>query len=217
MEETVKARLVWITPDADAQIAYCARVSNPANQDNADIAKLLRYCAKNEHWSVFEMAGACIEITTTRDIGRQILRHRSFSFQEFSGRYQSYDALPIAPLREARMQDTKNRQNSLPNADRELAATWADMQETVHSASLACYQWALDHGIAKEVARTVLPEGLTTSRLYMAGTLRSWITYLRVRLHAAAQKEHREVAKDVLSVLKAEAPGVMSAFFGEKP
>lgn len=213
MEEVVKARLVWITPDADAQVAYCARVSNPANQDNKDIAKLLRYCAKHEHWSVFEMASACIEITTTRDIARQILRHRSFSFQEFSQRYAEAGALPTAPLRECRLQDTKNRQNSLPNEDLERAATWADKQEAVHSGALAVYNWALNNGIAKEVARAVLPEGLTSSRLYMAGTLRSWLTYLNTRLGNGTQKEHKEIAKDILAVLQSASPVVFSAFF----
>ena len=213
MEKAMKARLVWITPEADAQIAYCARVSNPANQDNKDIAKLLRYCAKNEHWSVFEMASACVEITTTRDIARQILRHRSFSFQELSQRYTSVHVLPEAQLRECRLQDEKNRQNSLPNEDLERSATWADKQEAVHSGALAVYNWALNNGIAKEVARAVLPEGLTSSRLYMAGTLRSWLTYLNTRLGNGTQKEHKEIAKDILAVLQSASPVVFSAFF----
>ena len=214
MEEAMKARLVWITPEADAQVAYCARVSNPANQDNKDIAKLLRYCAKNEHWSVFEMASACVEITTTRDIARQILRHRSFSFQELSQRYTSVHVLPEAQLRECRLQDEKNRQNSLPNESEALADWWLHAQAHVASSANTLYKEALKHGIAKEQARALLPEGLTTSRLYMAGTLRSWITYLRVRIAASTQKEHRDVAHDALTVLSAECPVIFSAFFG---
>lgn len=208
-------KLVWITPNADATIGYCARVSNPANQDNPDVAKLLRYCANHDHWSVFEMASACVEITTTRDIARQILRHRSFSFQELSQRYSSVEVLDEAPLREARMQDTKNRQNSLPTDDEELAGAWRCAQDMVREFCADTYKWALDQGIAKEVARAVLPEGLTPSRLYMSGTLRSWITYLQVRLDPSTQAEHRQVAQQVLRVLREQAPITFGAFFHE--
>lgn len=205
--------LVWATPNADAEIAYCARVSNPANQDNPDIAKLLRYCASHDHWSVFEMASACIEITTTRDIARQILRHRSFSFQEFSQRYASAEDLPDPVIRECRTQDTKNRQSSHVTSDRDMIEWFEDAQREVLAVTRDFYTAALSMGIAKEQARAILPEGLTTSRLYMAGTLRSWITYLQVRLDAGTQKEHREIAKQVLSALEQVAPVTVGAFF----
>jgi thymidylate synthase (FAD) len=208
------ARLIAATPDADKVIGYCARVSNPANQDNPDVAGLLRYCAKHGHWSVFEMANAVVEIETTRDIGRQILRHRSFSFQEFSQRYGEVGDMQIdTPMREARLQDTKNRQNSLPCDDVMLADAWRVMQETVLTTARIAYQTALENGIAKEQARALLPEGLTPSRLYVNGTLRSWITYLEVRLDLSTQKEHRQVAESVLEALRPTAPAVFGAFF----
>ena len=206
-------KLVWATPGADQLIGYCARVSNPANQDNENVAGLLAYCARNHHWSVFEMATAVIEINTTRDIGRQILRHRSFSFQEFSGRYASYDALEAAPLRECRLQDTKNRQNSLETDDEALTDGWIDAQQCVLHEAARAYKWALSKGIAKEQARALLPEGLTPSRMYMSGTLRSWVTYLQTRLDPSTQKEHRQIAQQVLEVLRSVAPVTMDAFF----
>jgi thymidylate synthase (FAD) len=209
----MNVKLIWATPDADKIIGYVARVSNPSNQDNENVAGLLQYCAKHHHWSVFEMATACIEINTTRDIGRQILRHRSFSFSEFSGRYQSYDKLDEAPLRECRLQDTKNRQNSLENHDEAIADTWTLMQEEVADVSLKHYRMALFLGIAKEQARAMLPEGLTSSRMYMSGTLRSWVTYLQTRLDPSTQHEHRQIAGQVLEVLRTVAPVTMSAFF----
>ena len=169
----MNVKLIWATPEADTIMGYCARVSNPDNQENPDVAGLLRYCARNSHWSVFEMANACIEIETTRDIARQILRHRSFSFQEFSGRYQSYDVLPYAIPREARLQDTKNRQNSIETEDEELQDWWASIQSQVHDGAYSLYFKALERGIAKEQARALLPEGLTASRMYLNGTLRS--------------------------------------------
>ena len=206
-------KLVWATPGADQLIGYCARVSNPANQDNENVAGLLAYCARNHHWSVFEMATAVIEINTTRDIGRQILRHRSFSFQEFSGRYASYDALEAAPLRECRLQDVKNRQNSLETDDLMLANWWKGAQSEVQALSTMWYQAALESGIAKEQARALLPEGLTPSRMYMSGTLRSWVTYLQTRLDPSTQREHQQIAQQVLEVLRAVAPVTMDAFF----
>ena len=206
-------KLVWATPDADKLVGYIARVSNPANQDNENVSGLLAYCARNNHWSVFEMATACIEINTTRDIGRQILRHRSFSFQEFSGRYQSYDALDAAPLRECRLQDTKNRQNSFATSDAELESWWAHAQGQVEQVSGDLYRQALAKGIAKEQARALLPEGLTSSRMYMSGSLRSWITYLKARLDPSTQKEHRDIAREVLAVLRGVAPITIGAFF----
>ena len=208
-------KLQWATPNADQMVGYCARVSNPANQENENISGLLAYCARNGHWSIFEMASACIEINTTRDIGRQILRHRSFSFQEFSQRYASTDSLPEAELRECRLQDAKNRQNSLKCDDAELQAWWSKAQRTQAKESTLLYERALGKGIAKEQARALLPEGLTSSRMYMSGTLRSWITYLQSRLHESTQKEHRFIAQQVLEQLRAVAPVTMSAFFPE--
>ena len=206
-------KLIWATPEADQLIGYCARVSNPANQDNENVAGLLSYCARNHHWSVFEMASAVIEINTTRDIGRQILRHRSFSFQEFSGRYASYDALDAAPLRECRLQDVKNRQNSLETDDSELNHWWLEAQRITELSCRVAYKNALSKGIAKEQARALLPEGLTPSRMYMSGTLRSWVTYLQTRIHSSTQKEHRVIAQQVLEVLRSVAPVTMDAFF----
>ena len=209
-------KLQWATPNIDEQIAYQARVSNPENQDNPAIAGLLNYCMREGHVSPFEMANVCLEINTTRDIGRQILRHRSFSFQEFSGRYQSFDALPEADLRECRLQDTKNRQNSLETDDPILQAQWAIHQQRVADEAMAAYGWALEAGIAKEQARALLPEGLTPSRLYMNGTMRSWVHYLGQRLHPSTQKEHRQVAEQALAVLRTVAPVTTSAFFPER-
>ena len=209
----MSAKLIWITPDADKVIGYCARVSNPANQDNPDITGLLRYMERNGHVSPFEMASACLEITTTRDIGRQILRHRSFSFQEFSGRYQTYDTIETAPLRECRMQDKTNRQSSLTCEDPVITDRWARLQREIYEQANAYYRSALIAGIAKEVARALLPEGLTTTRMYMSGTLRSWIHYLRSRLDVSTQKEHRQIAQEVLTLLTDAAPLTMAAFF----
>lgn len=181
---------------ADQLIAYAARVSNPSNQMNNETSeKLLKYCIRNSHWSVFEMVNVVMEVETTRDIARQILRHRSFSFQEFSQRY----ADPTKDLgfvtREARLQDTKNRQNSVEVDDTILQNEWYRSQQRVLFAVEREYKWALDNGIAKEQARAVLPEGLTVSRMYMNGTLRSWIHFCELRMGNGTQKEHREVAK----------------------
>ena len=206
-----RAQLVWITPDAERMIAHIARVSNPANQNNPDYEKLLRYCMEHGHWSVFEMASACIEINTTRDIGRQILRHRSFSFQEFSQRYADVSALPEPELREARLQDTKNRQNSFDLGPGPLADRWDILQHEVYDAAIERYREAIDLGIAKEQARALLPEGLTPSRMYMAGTLRSWITYLKVRLDPSTQKEHRQIAQKIADMLRGVVPTIMEA------
>ena len=180
----------------DEFIAYVARVSNPSNQMNTETApKLLKYLAKHKHWSPFEMVSICMEIDTTRDIARQILRHRSFSFQEFSQRY----ADPTKDLgfvtRDARLQDTKNRQNSIETNDDELQKTWNEWQDGVMEEAKIAYEWAINNGIAKEQARAVLPEGLTVSRMYMNGTLRSWIHYCELRMANGTQKEHREIAQ----------------------
>jgi len=174
-------------------VAYCARVSNPANQANHETApRLLNYLVRNHHWSPFEMAHAVIEIQTTRDIARQILRHRSFSFQEFSQRYAEVDAEPV--LREARLQDAKNRQASIDVDDADLQDWWNQEQRALADNAIHSYQAALRRGLAKEVARAVLPEGLTPSRLYMAGSVRSWIHYIQLRAGNGTQKEHREIA-----------------------
>jgi len=176
------------------QIAYVARVSNPANQNNNETAeKLVRYLIKNQHWSPLEMVNVCLEIETTRDIARQILRHRSFSFQEFSQRYADASQLGFE-VREARLQDTKNRQNSIETDNQNLKERWEDYQRSIIANARNAYEWALDNGIAKEQARAVLPEGMTGSRMYMNGTLRSWIHYIQLRSANGTQKEHREIA-----------------------
>jgi thymidylate synthase (FAD) len=176
-------------------VAYCARVSNPGNQLNTETAsKLLDYCARNNHWSIFEMANAVVELTLTRDIGRQVLRHRSFSFQEFSQRYASVENMtPI--LSQARLQDPKNRQNSIDINDAQLDAWWTSAQISVWYDAMNVYKEALDRGIAKEVARKVMPEGLTPSVMYMNGTLRSWQHYISLRTGNGTQKEHIDVAR----------------------
>ena len=181
--------------DAQELIAYCARVSNPSNQLNTDTSeKLIRYLVKHQHWSPLEMVSACIEITTTRDIARQILRHRSFSFQEFSQRYADPTKDLSFVLREARLQDTANRQNSIATDDHLLQNEWERAQKRVIYAAQREYEWAIANGIAKEQARAVLPEGLIESRLYMNGTLRSWIHFIELRSANGTQKEHQEVA-----------------------
>ena len=202
----MKVRLVGFTQpvnligieNAQDLIAYCARVSNPSNQSNTETAeRLIRYLIKHKHWSPLEMASATLEIETTRDIARQILRHRSFSFQEFSQRYADPTSDLNFVIRDARLQDVKNRQNSIDGASDELQKAWAaKQQQIIHEATLA-YKWAIDNGIAKEQARAVLPEGNTVSRLYMNGTLRSWVHYIELRSANGTQKEHMEVARAV--------------------
>jgi thymidylate synthase (FAD) len=185
------------------QIAYCARVSNPANQNNADTAeKLIRYLMKHKHWSPFEMCSICLEIETTRDIARQILRHRSFSFQEFSQRYANpQDLQNTFVISEARLQDEKNRQNSIETSDLELQREWDRHQRRVVWMSKQVYDWAIASGIAKEQARAVLPEGNTVSRLYMNGTLRSWVHFIQLRSANGTQLEHQLVAKECAKVI----------------
>jgi thymidylate synthase (FAD) len=183
-------------------VAFCARVSNPNNQSNKDTSeKLIRYLVKNQHWSPLEMVSMCLEIETTRDIARQILRHRSFSFQEFSQRYADPTKDLSFVIREARLQDTKNRQNSVENKNLALAAWWEERQKRVIREAEEAYNWAIDQGIAKEQARAVLPEGLTVSRLYMNGTLRSWIHYIQLRSANGTQKEHQEIAQKCAEVI----------------
>jgi len=183
-------------------VAYCARVSNPSNQFNTETSeKLIRYLIKNKHWSPLEMVSACLEIETTRDIARQLLRHRSFSFQEFSQRYADPTKDLDFVCREARLQDTKNRQNSIETDDKYLQIEWERAQKRVIFAAQREYEWAIKNGIAKEQARAVLPEGLTVSRLYVNGTLRSWIHYIELRSSNGTQKEHIEVAKACAEVI----------------
>lgn len=189
-------------------IAYCARVSNPTNQCNTETnERLLKYLIKNKHWSPFEMVSICLEIETTRDIARQILRHRSFSFQEFSQRYA------VASLgfqtREARLQDHKNRQNSIETENNELSSEWESKQTELAELSQSVYNWALENGIAKEQARSVLPEGMTISRMYMNGTLRSWIHYIELRSANGTQKEHRELAIECAYVISKIFPMIL--------
>lgn len=210
----MNVKLIWSTFNVDQHLAYIARVSNPDGQDKP-IGKLLEYMMREGHSSPFEMCNACIEINTTRDIARQILRHRSFSFQEFSQRYQDVSKLDAVQPRECRMQDEKNRQNSTFCDDLVLVQDWTELQNQVMQLAKLSYEWALRQGIAKEQARVILPEGLTASRMYMNGTFRSWIFYLQQRLHPSTQKEHREIAREILTILRGVAPITMAAFFPE--
>ncbi len=197
---------------AEDMIVYMARVSNPSNQDlSQGDEKLIRYLIKNQHWSPFEMVNIVMEISTTRDIARQILRHRSFSFQEFSQRYADPTKELGFELREARLQDTKNRQNSIETEDNELKSEWMIKQMNVISEAKNAYEWAIENGIAKEQARSVLPEGNTQSRMYMNGTLRSWIHYCQLRMENGTQKEHMEVAKECWEIIRDEFPNVVAA------
>tara|TARA_Y100000768_G_scaffold136469_1_gene101562 strand:- start:251 stop:916 length:666 start_codon:yes stop_codon:yes gene_type:complete len=184
--------------DVQELVAFCARVSNPSNQNNKDTSKkLIKYLINNKHWSPLEMVTACVEIETTRDIARQILRHRSFSFQEFSQRYADPTKDLSFVVREARLQDVKNRQNSVETTDSDLKNEWNKKQNELIELSLSTYKWAIENGIAKEQARSVLPEGNTVSRMYMNGTLRSWVHYIELRSANGTQKEHMEIAKSI--------------------
>lgn len=202
-------KLIWSTPKGDELIAYMARVSNPNAKQSDPSDKLISYLLRHKHFSPFEMVSACVEVNTTRDISRQVLRHRSFSFQEFSGRYAAYDAL--SEPREARLQDVKNRQNSLEVDDDTLSAWWNDQQIAVRDLAATTYQEALDRGVAKEVARAVLPEGMTPTKMYMTGTLRSWIHYFSVRCTPETQKEHRQLAEALRGLVMSQFPAVEKA------
>ena len=220
MEKVLKVKLVsYSSPseemmneglgDVQDLIAFSARVSNPSNQYNTETAeKLIRYLIKHKHWSPLEMTSACLEIETTRDIARQILRHRSFSFQEFSQRYADPTKDLDFVTREARIQDTVNRQNSIETEDRDLAENWNMKQMEVINKVKEVYKWAIDNGIAKEQARAVLPEGNTVSRMYMNGTLRSWIHFIEIRSGNGTQKEHMEVARECACAIAAIFPMV---------
>ena len=203
-------KVVWATPNAEEAVAYCARVSNPENQNAQETApKLLKYLIKHKHWSPFEMANVCMEIETTRDIARQILRHRSFSFQEFSQRYAAVQGFELS---EVRLQDMRNRQNSIEVGDSDLHSWWFKAQQRIRDDAELVYNMALAKGVAKEQARKLLPEGLTMSKMYMNGTLRSWLHYVDIRCDKATQKEHREVAEKCRDELTKLFPNVMEAF-----
>jgi thymidylate synthase (FAD) len=218
-------KLIWATPDADDLVAYMARVSNPDAALGDPGVKLIAYLIRHKHWSPFEMANVCLQIDGARDVTRQLLRHwsineleadvqpgRSAGFQEFSQRYASVDALPEAPLREARMQHPTNRQASVVCEDRSLRAVWRGLQEKVRADAVTTYEWALSHGIAKEVARAVLPEGLTMSRLYMNGSLRSWLHFCDLRRGNGTQPETQAVAEACWSVLRETCPMIVKAW-----
>jgi len=198
--------------DAQELIAYCARVSNPSNQFNTETSeKLIKYLIKHQHWSPLEMVSMCLEITTTRDVARQLLRHRSFSFQEFSQRYADPTDDLSFMIREARLQDTTNRQNSIPldmsnNEHRQLAYQWENLQRDLINKSKDVYKWAIEKGIAKEQARCVLPEGNTKSRLYVNGTVRSWVHYIQLRSSNGTQQEHCDIAKECAKVIATVFP-----------
>jgi thymidylate synthase (FAD) len=214
-------RLIGITkpvideiPDASGMLSFCARVSSTANQENfATGGRLLRSLVKRKEWSPLEMVSLTMEIVTTRDIARQILRHRSFSFQEYSQRYAPVTEPPI--IRETRLQDSADRQNSIETNDSKLDAEWDALQTELADNAHRTYQWALNHGIAKEVARAVLPEGMTPSRLYMAGTLRSWIHYCDLRCDRKTQKEHREIAEGCRGILIEQFPDLADVIGAE--
>ena len=200
-----------MTPEAEQLVAKMARVSNPANQNNPNTApKLLKYLINNKHWSPFEMVNVCMEIETTRDIARQILRHRSFSFQEFSQRYAVSEG--FIQTSQVRLQDEKNRQNSLYTDDVSLQYWWEGVQRRIVDEAKFLYSAALDKGVAKEVARKLLPEGLTMSKMYMNGTLRSWLHYIDIRCDSATQKEHRDVANQCRDIIFAEFPTIKELY-----
>ena len=206
---------LYVGNDIQELIAYCARVSNPSNQDNPETSeRLLRYLIREKHWSPFEMVSACLEVTTTRDIARQLLRHRSFSFQEFSQRYADPTKDLSTHLRKARLQDTKNRQNSIDTDDADLQLKWYQQQAEVINVAKKSYEWAIENGIAKEQARAVLPEGIMDSRLYVNGTIRSWIHYVDLRSGNGTQKEHIEVAQQCALALKPIFPMIMEFCHG---
>lgn len=208
LQVTYPSKLVWITPEAEKVISYCARVSNPSNQENYDTApKLLNYCIKNNHWSVFEMANMCVEITTSRAISAQILRHKSFSFQEFSQRYaEATYWVDVEPRR----QDDKNRQNSTDDLDPEVIRQFKKMSKAISEESSRLYDYFIENGVAKESARFLLPMN-TQTRLYMSGTIRSWIHYLELRTGNGTQKEHKDIAESIKEIFKKELPSIATS------
>jgi thymidylate synthase (FAD) len=201
--------LVWVTPDAEGLLTYMARVSNPKAIAGESSPKLLKYLIDHKHWSPFEMVSMCVEINTTRDVARQIIRHRSFSFQEFSQRYAEADRFAI---RECRMQDPVDRQNSLPSLNSDMDDMWHSMQNEVLAVAMRSYKDALNHGVAKEVARALLPEGMTQSKMYMTGSLRSWMHYIEIRCGKETQREHRDVANSIKGIMMKQFPNVMEYY-----
>lgn len=210
----MKVSLKWITPDADKMVAHMARVSNPAAQPDDPATKLIHYLLEHQHFSPFEMACMCVEIETTRDIARQILRHRSFHFQEFSQRYSEAPEDPEL-VEVARTQDSKNRQNSIVSDDEKINRSWVTLQNYIWDTCWTVYQAALQLGIAKELARKLLPEGLVRTRMYMQGTLRDWIHYIAIRTGPETQKEHRDVADAIAQVFAEHCPVVYEAAIKE--
>ena len=208
----MKVNLITVTPDAEKHIAYCARVSNPSNQNNESIAGLLKYCIKHQHWSIFEQAFMTLEIATTRGLAAQILRHRSFTYQEFSQRYAESTALGDIELPELRRQDDKNRQNSIDDLDPKVVEKLNRQMNTLISSAYSLYNQMLDEGVAKECARFVLPLA-TPTRLYMSGTVRSWLHYIELRTGHGTQKEHMEIATACKGIFSEQFPTIASAMW----
>ena len=208
----MKVSLITVTPDAEKHIAYCARVSNPSNQNNESIAGLLKYCIKHQHWSIFEQAFMTLEIETTRGLAAQILRHRSFTYQEFSQRYAESTALGDIELPELRRQDDKNRQNSIDDLDPKVVDKLNRQMNTLFSSAYSLYTQMLEAGVAKECARFVLPLA-TPTRLYMSGTVRSWLHYIELRTGHGTQKEHMEIANECKSIFSQQFPTIASAMW----
>ena len=208
----MKVSLITVTPDAEKHIAYCARVSNPKNQDNESIAGLLKYCIKHQHWSIFEQAFMTLEIETTRGLAAQILRHRSFRYQEFSQRYAESTALGDIELPELRRQDDKNRQNSIDDLDPKVVDKLNRQMNTLFTSAYSLYNQMLEEGVAKECARFVLPLA-TPTRLYMSGTVRSWLHYIELRSGHGTQKEHKEIANECKSIFSEQFPTIAAAMW----
>ncbi len=208
----MKVSLITVTPDAEKHIAYCARVSNPKNQDNESIAGLLKYCIKHQHWSIFEQAFMTLQIETTRGLAAQILRHRSFTYQEFSQRYAESTALGDIELPELRRQDDKNRQNSIDDLDPKVVDKLNRQMNTLFSSAYSLYNQMLEAGVAKECARFVLPLA-TPTKLYMSGTVRSWLHYIELRTGHGTQKEHMEIANECKSIFSEQFPTIASAMW----
>ncbi len=208
----MKVKLITVTPDAEKHIAYCARVSNPKNQDNESFAGLLKYCIKHQHWSIFEQAFMTLEIETTRGLAAQILRHRSFTYQEFSQRYADSNSLGDVELPELRRQDDKNRQNSIDDLDPKMIDKFNRQMNTLFSSAFSLYNQMLEAGVAKECARFVLPLA-TPTRLYMSGTVRSWLHYIELRTGHGTQKEHMEIACECKSIFSEQFPTIASAMW----
>ena len=206
-------KLISITPDTEKLIGYCARVSNPQNQDNPDVSKLLAYCIKHQHWSIFEMAHMCVEVNTTRAIAPQLLRLKSFSFQEFSQRYCDVDALSVPKLPHLRRQDSKNRQNSIDDLSDAIKDNLNEKIERLYEVSRSLYKQGLEAGVCKETMREILPLG-TPSRLYMAGSIRSWLHYCDLRCGNGTQLEHRRIAESIKYILYREVPTIAEAMWG---